>query len=156
MEINTNEIERVDIKGSDKLSLIIDAKLLTLTGPWHFEEEFSSAKINLNEIKADFNYLINVMGCNNLMHPDDYSYSQQLLLELESGKSVDYHFKVITPDAEVKQIHGYGSLLSRELLQARVADWDETTSTIELHLKLFKYAEEVADTCSWTLSNSGI
>jgi PAS domain S-box-containing protein len=151
MEITTTEIESLYVKGNDKLSLIIDAKLLTLTGPWHFEEdEIANAKVDLNKIHADFNYLINVMGCNNLMHPDDYDYSKNLLEELESGKSVDYHFKVITPQAEVKQIHGYGSLLSRESLHARIADWDETTSTLELHLKVFKYAEEVADTCSWT------
>jgi PAS domain S-box-containing protein len=152
MEITSTEIESLDIKGNDKLSLIIDAKLLTLTGPWHFEEEdgLSNVRVDLNKIQADFNYLINVMGCNNLMHPDDYNYCKKLLTELESGRSIDYHFKVITPNAEIKQIHGYGSLLSRESLQARIADWDETTSTIELHLKVFKYAEAVADMCSWT------
>ncbi len=150
MESNMMENE-VNVKEGDKLDLIIKGKSLTLNGPWHFDEAyFYASEINMNQISGCLDYLITLEGFNNLVHPEDREYIKNIIGELEEGKSTDYHFRLITPNLEVKQIYGYASLHSQDVSHEKIKNWTDYDVQNELHLKIFRHTERVAEIGSWT------
>lgn len=58
---------------------------------------------------------------------------------------------MITPSGDTRPVHGVGTFISFEnVYQKKFADLDEFSSSDELQLKIFKYAEQVARIGSWT------
>lgn len=105
-----------NISNNQKLSLIIRSRALTLQGPWHLEDqpEAPGQKTDLSGLPISFDYLITLQDSNNLIYPEDLPYVKHLVEELKEGKSLDYHFRVVTPAGEIKPLHGFGSLMPPE------------------------------------------
>lgn len=136
-----------------KIKLIIKSLCLTLQGPWHFENitEQVDTRIDLNEVRLNFDYLINFQDSNSLIHPDDIGLVKKLIKELKEGKSIDYHFRIVFPDGQIRIVHGFGNLVheDRKTTITSLEDLDETSDDAELQLKILKYAEQVSHTGSW-------
>lgn len=111
-----SELVPTNISNNQKLSLIIRSRALTLQGPWHLEDqpEAPGGKADISGLPISFDYLITLQDSNNLIYPDDLPYVKHLVEELKEGKSLDYHFRVVTPAGEVKPLHGFGSLMLPE------------------------------------------
>src|SRR5690606_16923472 len=93
-----------------QLSLIIKSSVINLYGPWHFEEAADTGDVHVDTMQAGFDHLVVLHGSNYLLHPSDHDYVDRMLVTMGGGKSIDYHFKVIAPSGEVRQVHGYGNL----------------------------------------------
>lgn len=93
------------------LSIITPAESFTVHGPWHLDPDNEQPpKEDLNRLPLSFDLLVALDGTHYLVHPDDAGLLQDVITQLRTGKSTDYHCRIIHSSGYTRMLHGFGTL----------------------------------------------
>ncbi|MBT1708177.1 response regulator [Fulvivirgaceae bacterium PWU5] len=114
------------------LSIITPVETFTLQGPWHLDpEDGQPLKEDLNRLPISFDLLIALDGIHYLVHPDDVMALQDIMVRLRSGKSSDYHCRIIHSSGYTRMLHGFGTLqLPRRKMARALRENQELMETV--------------------------
>lgn len=93
---------------STTIHLIRKSETLPLVGNWYLEALGDNAHDN-DPAGVCYNYLVNIDGENNLIHPDDIPHVEAKLQSDTSGNPVNWDFRVLNHSGHVKRVYGTGT-----------------------------------------------
>jgi len=137
------------------LNFHVLSDIYTVEGSWSLgTQEYPGHVIDLQQLPLTFDYLVGVETTNNLIHPEDLAQVKQILIDLQTGREVQYGIRIIEPDGNVKSLTGSGHLT--KVNKISIAHLDEATTRDDLQLKIFQHAEQVSGigTWTWNLNNN--
>lgn len=122
------------------LKILIDHQTWSVAGPWHFDEENAAnvVKVDFSRLTLNFNHRLQIGSHLYLVHPEDHPYITNLLTNLSKSKSVDFHFRVIAGNGEVKLIHGFGNAVDENDLTQAGTPLRESVKQLQLKQELLQ------------------
>jgi PAS domain S-box-containing protein len=102
------------------ISIITPAETFALQGPWHLDpEDGQPLKEDLNRLPLNFDLLVALNGTHYLVHPEDVMALQDVIARLRTGKSSDYHCRIIHSSGYTRILHGFATLQTSRLKVVR-------------------------------------
>jgi signal transduction histidine kinase len=118
------------------VSIITPAETFSLQGPWHLDpEDGQPLKEDLNRLPLSFDLLVALNGTHYLVHPEDVMALQDVIARLRTGKSSDYHCRIIHSSGYTRILHGFATLQIQRIKMTRALREDQDVTSRQQSLQ---------------------
>jgi PAS domain S-box-containing protein len=133
-------------ESASRVTVLINGSACVINGPFHFDEE-QKPHFTWGPQSVNLNFMVSTGKENFLVHPDDIDALIATIDTLRTGKSADYHVRVIASSGKVRWLHGFGRISGEVQSASPVEDIRPRIAELERQLRQNKLEKELLQKC---------